>query len=119
VKEFLMTANKGMNRRRFPKRLGVTLPAAAVLGKMGNSELLASPGEYGGFLIRRCASGEKPYQVDGDRYRRFDQRNEVFSRGDWDPKVIETDATYPHRMRRDSWGQSPIYADHRSLFMSD
>jgi hypothetical protein len=47
----------GMSRRRFLKRLGVTLPAATVVGKMGNSELLASREEYGGFLVRRYASG--------------------------------------------------------------
>ena len=89
-----MTASHGMNRRRFLQRLGVTLPAATLVGKMGNDELLASHEEYGGFLVRRHAVGERPYQVDGASCRRFDQRNEVFSRGDWDPKVIETEKPF-------------------------
>jgi reductive dehalogenase len=87
----------GFNRRKFLSRFGwtaLTLPAAAVVGRIGEDELLASQSEYGGFLVRRLTEGERPYQVDEARYRRFDQRNEVFSRGDWDPRVIESEKPF-------------------------
>jgi hypothetical protein len=87
-----MTQENGMNRRRFLGRLGIT--AAVVAGKVGNEEVLASPSEYGGFLVRRLPEGQRPYEVDESVYRRFDQRNETFSRGHWDPKVIESEEPF-------------------------
>lgn len=86
-----------LNRRRFLKQIGSTalvLPAAVVVGKIGEAELVASPSEYGDFLVRRHPKGQPPYRVDGTRYQRFDQRNETFSRGHWDPKVIETERPF-------------------------
>ncbi len=50
-----------LNRRRFLQRLGWTalaLPAATVMGKVGEWELLASPRDYGGFLVRRLPKGK-------------------------------------------------------------
>jgi len=35
-----------------------------------------------------------PYQVTESRLQRFDQRNEVFSRGDWDPIVIDAEEPF-------------------------
>jgi len=77
-----MTEGK-LDRRRFLQRLGLTalaLPAATVVGKIGESELLASPRDYGGFLVRRLPKGKPNYQIDEARYRRFDQRNETFNK---------------------------------------
>ncbi len=71
-----MTEGK-LNRRRFLQQLGWTalaLPAATVVGKIGESELLASPRDYGGFLVRRLPKGKPNYQIDETRYRRCDQR---------------------------------------------
>lgn len=56
-----------LNRRRFLKRIGTTalgLPAAVVVGKIGEAELVASPGEYGDFLVRRLPKGQPPYRID-------------------------------------------------------
>jgi reductive dehalogenase len=64
------------------------------VGRVGNDELLASPAEYGGFLARRLSDGQRPYQVDEAKYRRFDQRNETFSRGHWDPAIIEAEKPF-------------------------
>jgi len=86
-----------LNRRRFLQRIGGTalaLPTAMVVGRIGEAELVASPEEYGGFLVRRLPKGQPPYQIDDARYRRFDQRNETFSRGDWDPTVIESEKPF-------------------------
>ena len=74
--------------------LCLALPAAAVVGKIGGDELLASQSEFGGFLVRRLAEGARPYHVDTSRYERFDQRTEVLSRGDWDPIVIDSEKPF-------------------------
>ncbi len=90
--------NKGkLHRRTFLKRAGFTalsLPSAVAVGKIGDAELVASPEEYGGFLVRRLPKGQLPYQVDDPQLSRFDQRNEVFSRGDWDPIVIDSEEPF-------------------------
>jgi reductive dehalogenase len=86
-----------LNRRRFLKRIGSTalaIPAAVVVGKIGEAELVASPSEYGDFLVRRLPKGQPPYRVDESRYQRFDQRHETFSRGHWDPEVIESESPF-------------------------
>jgi epoxyqueuosine reductase len=83
-----------LHRRAFLKRAGLSalsLPSAVAVGKIGNAELVASPDEYGGFLVRRFPKGQPAYQVDEPQLKRFDQRNEVFSRGDWDPIVIDAE----------------------------
>lgn len=80
-----------ISRRDFLKMTSlasVSLPVATVLGKIGNDEIVFSPEEYSGFLIRRPAKGAPPYQVDDSVYKRFDQKNDVFSRNVWDEKVI-------------------------------
>jgi len=90
--------NKGkLHRRTFLKRAGLTalsLPSAIAVGRIGDVELVVSPEEYGGFLVRRLPKGQPAYQVDDTQLRRFDQRNETFSRGDWDSTVIDAEEPF-------------------------
>jgi len=92
-----MSHEDQLDRRKFMKSFGLTaisLPAATVVGRIGDSDLLASPREYGEFMVRRLPAGQHPYQVDESRYTRFDQRNETFSRGHWDSKVIDSERPF-------------------------
>lgn len=88
---------KKITRRDFVKSLGlagVTLPAVSVVGKLGKDELATSSEAWGGFLIRRRAKSDPPYQVDDSIYQRFNQHNEVFSRARWDPEIVDAEAPY-------------------------
>jgi hypothetical protein len=73
----------------FPSLANLSLPAVYVVGRVGNDELVISPEEYGGFLIRRHSIGDPPYQVDDSMYQRFDQKNDLFSRLSWDATLRE------------------------------
>ena len=73
----------------FPSLSNLSLPAVDVVGRVGNDELVISPEEYGGFLIRRHAKGDPPYQVDKSMYQRFDQQHDLFSRLSWDATLRE------------------------------
>ena len=42
--------------------------------------------------VRLRGDGEAPYDVDTSVYRRFDQRNELFSRETWDPAIRDVEA---------------------------
>lgn len=89
--------NSDLRRRSFLKRVGLSarsLPAAVAVRKLGNTELVASPSEYGRFLARRWPKDKVPYQITESRLQRFDQRNEVFARGDWDPTVIDSEEPF-------------------------
>ena len=92
-----MSKAKHINRRNFLKLAGLTgisLPAVKVVGQIGGDNILYSPEKYGGFLVRQLAAGDAPYEVDDSIYQRFDQKNEVFSRGEWDPIIIDSEAPY-------------------------
>lgn len=92
-----MTDKKQLTRRDFltlAGLAGVSLPLSKVVGKVGDDNLLYSPEQYGGFLIRQQDSGEKPYEVDDSVYQRFDQRNDVFSRATWDPVIMEKEGPF-------------------------
>jgi hypothetical protein len=73
----------------FPSLANLPLPAVYVVGRVGNDELVISPEEYGGFLIRRHSMGDPPYKVDDSMYQRFDQKNDLFSRLSWDTTLRE------------------------------
>ncbi len=73
----------------FPSLANLSLPAVYVVGRVGNDELVISPEEYSGFLIRRHSIGDPPYQVDEPLYQRFDQKNDLFSRLSWDATLRE------------------------------
>ena len=92
-----MTDKKKLTRRDFltlAGMAGVSLPLAKVVGHVGGSDLLYSPEQYGGFLVKPRPAGEKPYEVDDAIYHRFDQKNEVFSRGQWDPIIQNAEAPF-------------------------
>ncbi|HEX9798420.1 MAG TPA: reductive dehalogenase [Anaerolineales bacterium] len=91
-----MSTTKDLTRRDFVKSLGLagmTLPAVTVIGRIGSDELVTSEA-FGGFLIRRHAAADPPYQVDDSIYRRFNQHNEVFSRAVWDKEIVDAEAPY-------------------------
>jgi tetrachloroethene reductive dehalogenase len=73
----------------FPSLANLSLPAVDVVGRVGNDELVISPEEYGGFLIRRHSREDPPYQVDDSMYQRFDQKYDMFSRLSWDTTLRE------------------------------
>jgi len=92
-----MSKKQGIDRRDFLKiagLAGMTLPAFKVVGKIGNSDLITSKAEYGDFLIRQMPQDNPPYSIDNSIYKRFNQRNTVFCRTHWDPKVQEAEAPY-------------------------
>lgn len=68
----------------FPSLANLSQPTVDVVGQSETDELVISPEEYGGFLVRRHSREHPPYQVDGARYQRFDQKNDLFSRLSWD-----------------------------------
>ena len=51
-----------------------SLPAITTVGTIGDQEVLASPGAYGGFLARTHDRDNPPYKVDDSVYRRFDAK---------------------------------------------
>src|ERR1051326_5584645 len=73
----------------FPGLASLSLTAVSVGGRLGSEVLVISPEEYGGFVIRRHALGDPPYCVDESRYRRFDQKHDLFSRLSWDTTLRE------------------------------
>lgn len=80
-----------LTRRDFVKSLalaGAALPAVTVVGKIGDDELVKSEA-FGGFLIRRHAAGDAPYEVDESVYKRFNQKFDVFNRLVWDQQLID------------------------------
>lgn len=92
-----MSKKQGLDRRDFLKMAGlagITLPAAKVVGKLGNSELIASKEEYGDFLIRQTSDDNPAYLIDNSRYKRYNQRHTVFCRLHWDTKIQEAEAPY-------------------------
>lgn len=69
------SGKNGVNRRDFLKIGGLTalaLTAATVIERVGDSEIISSPDEYGGFYIRRHSKQNPPYQVDDTIYKRMD-----------------------------------------------
>lgn len=80
--------SKKLSRKDFLKFSGLAaaaLPTARVVGKMGNYDLVESPEEYGGFLIKRLTKDEPfPYEIDEENYTRFPQYNNMFGRATWD-----------------------------------
>jgi epoxyqueuosine reductase len=90
-------SEKKLSRKEFLKFSGMAaaaVPAAKIVGQIGGDNILYSPDQYGGFLIRRHDQGNPPYEVDESVYQRFDQTNEVFSRGQWDKIIQEAEAPY-------------------------
>ena len=70
-----MTDNRRVNRRDFIKisaLASMALPTAQVVGSVGGMEVIESPGEYGGFYIRKHKLGDPPYTVDDKVLRRPD-----------------------------------------------
>jgi len=81
-----------MHRRDFLKTAGlagVTLPAVQSVARLGDRELLKSDGLYGGFFVERLAEGSGAYDIDKTLYRRFNEKNTMFSRAHWDPQTQE------------------------------
>lgn len=90
-------SNENLSRRDFMKLAGLaglSMPLTRVVGKIGDDEIVYSPEQYGGFLIRRHSKDNPPYEVDDSVYQRFDQTNEVFSRVQWDPIIQESEGPY-------------------------
>lgn len=73
----------------FPGLVGCSQPTTQVVGHVGDDELVICPEEYGGFLVRRHRLGHPPYEVDEAQYRRFDQKDDLFSRLSWDATLRE------------------------------
>jgi len=78
---------KKISRRDFMKvagLAGVSLPVANVVGQIGNDDLISSPQEFGGFLVKRLAEDKPPYEIDSNQFERFDQYYDAFNRMNWD-----------------------------------
>ncbi|KAA3648440.1 MAG: reductive dehalogenase [Chloroflexi bacterium] len=96
-----------ISRRDFLKiagLAGVAMPVAKVIGQVDGDNVLYSPEEYGGFLVRQRPADNPPYQVDDSIYKRFDQKNEVFSRVQWDPVIQESEAPYASKIGENIMG---------------
>ena len=72
-----MSEKSKMNRRDFLKLgglLALSAPAVNVIGRIGDTEIVESQEEFGGFVIRRHSKEDPPYQVDDNIYKRYDFR---------------------------------------------
>ncbi len=82
-----------LSRKDFFKFAGLAaaaLPTARVVGRMGKYELVESPAEYGGFLIKRLARDDPfPYEIDEEHFERFPEYNHMFGRATWDEEYIK------------------------------
>lgn len=90
-------SEKKLSRRDFLKLAGITgvsIPFVKVVGQIDGDDVVYSPDQYGGFFVRKLSDNEPPYEVDESIYERFNQKNEVFSRSDWDPIIQESEAPY-------------------------
>jgi len=79
-----------MRRRDFLKAAGiagVTIPAAHTVARSGGTEWLVSKDLYGGFMVERETGIDTLHNIDEGTYRRFDEKNTMFSRAHWDPKT--------------------------------
>jgi epoxyqueuosine reductase len=97
----------------FPSLANLSLPVVSMVERVGNDELVISPVEYGGFLIRRHSRENPPYQVDDSMYQRFDQKYDLFSRLSWDTTLRdnflrEATKTAVKRMKADRPGSSRL-----------
>jgi len=72
----------------------LSLPAIKIIGREGDALLLASKEEYGDFVVRQHSSSNPACAVNDAVYQRFNQRNTVFCRTHWDPKIQEAEAPY-------------------------
>lgn len=86
---------------KFSSLAMAAVPAAKLLGKIEGDNILSSPEEYGGFLVRQLGKGNPPYEVDDSIYKRFDQTNEVFSRARWDPIIQDAESPYASKTAED------------------
>ena len=88
--------SKKLSRKEFLKFSGLAaaaIPAAKVVGKMGEFDLVESPSEYGGFLVKRLAKEEPfPYEIDEENFERFDEYRTMFGRATWDEEYIAENA---------------------------
>ncbi len=99
--------DKAISRRDFLKIAGAAsaaLPLTHVVGTVNGENILYSPEKYGGFLIRERSAETPPYEVDDSVYKRFDQKNEVFSRQLWDPIIQESEAPYANMVPENIMG---------------
>ncbi len=112
-----MADNKDINRRNFLKYAGLgsvamaAFPAIKVIGQVNGDEIVTCEEEYGGFYIRRHEIGDPPYRVDESIYKRFDSRNTVFGRMNWDKNVQESIANTPGP----EWGSAGYKQEHSAL----
>ena len=102
-----------LQEKGFPGIANLSLPQVSVVGRAGNDELVISPEEYGGFLIRRHSREHPPYQVDDSMYQRFDQKYDLFSRLSWDTTLrenflLEASKAAVKRMKVDRPGSSRL-----------
>lgn len=79
-----------ISRKDFLKLSGLAtlLPMTNVVGRIGDFELVESPDQYGGFLIKRLAKDKPPYEIDEATFERFDACNTMFGRSRWDEDYI-------------------------------
>ncbi len=92
-----MTEKKKMRRREFLKATGLaglTLPAVKIVSRANNTEFLSSQEQYGSFLVKRNSKGDPVYKVDTSRYKRFLEKNTMFSRSHWDQKTMDMETQY-------------------------
>lgn len=76
-----------LSRKEFLKFSGfaaAALPATKVVKTVGDFEIVESPEEYGGFLVRRLSEKKPPYEIDESTFERFDEYNTMFGRATWD-----------------------------------
>jgi reductive dehalogenase len=90
-----MSDKSNIERREFLKMAGVmgaaglSLPSPRIVGRNGTHEFLASHDQYGGFLVRQSSPENPPYQLESSVYRRFREKNQVFSRVRWEKESMD------------------------------
>jgi hypothetical protein len=86
-----------MLRRDFLKAAGIAgvpLPAVHTVARSGGNEWLISKDLYGGFMVERETGEDTRYAIDEGKYRRFNEKNTMFSRAHWDPKTQEMEKEF-------------------------
>lgn len=76
-----------ISRKDFFRIVGASaavFPVTKIVGQMGDFDLVESPDQYGGFLIKRLAKDSLPYEIDEATFKRFDSCNTMFGRSRWD-----------------------------------
>jgi reductive dehalogenase len=85
-------SNSSVNRRDFLKLIGIGasslgfgIASPKPLATTTDGMLVASPAEYGGFLVEKLSAKKFPYEYKSNEIKRMSEKSTTFSRNIWDP----------------------------------